>query len=155
MPNSTFMSSLDILIACIKIFNSFSYLAKSLMVIMYLKWLIFSWNLLSLYPYEQFLSMWLSGITSITKLILLEPRWNITQWFFASVKLFPLAINSSLQVFMVFSIKLMNSSDILYILRQCIIQLCGTKSYASLFHPCHYQILPSCITLVEDVLIHI
>ena len=40
------------------------------------------------------------------------------------------AINSTLQIFMIFSIKFMTSCDILYILRQSIIQLCETISYA-------------------------
>ena len=57
---------------------------------------------------------------------------KIGLWIFASAKLLPPAVNSTLQVFMVFSIKFMTSSDILYILRQFIIQLCGTISYGFL-----------------------
>ena len=56
--------------------------------------------------------------------------WNIPRWIFASAKLFRPAINSTLQAFIIFLIKLMSSSDILHILRQFIIQLCGTISYA-------------------------
>ena len=46
---------------------------------------------------------------------------KISLWSFASDKLLPPAVNSTLQVFLVFSIKFMTSSDILYILRQFII----------------------------------
>ena len=42
----------------------------------------------------------------------------IPLWIFASGKLLPPTVNSTLQVFMVFSIKFMTSSDILYILMQ-------------------------------------
>ena len=59
---------------------------------------------------------------------------KIPLWIFASAKLLPPAVNSTLQVFMVLSIKIMTSCDILYILRQFIIQLCGTISYAFYNH---------------------
>ena len=39
--------------------------------------------------------------------------WNIPLWIFASAKLLPPAVNSTLRVFMLFSIKFMTSSDIL------------------------------------------
>ena len=67
---------------------------------MYIKWLTFSCDLPSLYPAVHLLSMWLSGIIS------------------------------TLQVFIVLSMKFMILSDILYICRLIIIQLCGTISYA-------------------------
>ena len=54
--------------------------------------------------------------------------WKIPLWVFASAKLFPPAVNSTLQVYMVFSMKFMTSCDILYILKQFIIQLCGIIS---------------------------
>ena len=66
MPNSIPLSKLYILIACIRISNSFSYLENSLMSYMYMRWLTFSCELLSLYPAVHFLSMWLSGIITIT-----------------------------------------------------------------------------------------
>ena len=47
---------------CISVFSSFSFFAMSSM---YLKWLIFSCNLLSLYLAVQFLCMWFSGIVPI------------------------------------------------------------------------------------------
>ena len=56
--------------------------------------------------------------------------WKIPLWIFVSAKLFLPAVNSTLQVFMVFSMKFM--TYILYILRHFIIQLCGTMSYAFL-----------------------
>ena len=58
--------------------------------------------------------------------------WKIPFRIFVSAKLIPLAANSTLQVCMVFSMKFMTSCDILYILRQCIIQLCGSISFAFL-----------------------
>ena len=43
-------------------FQIFFIFANSLMSSMYIRWLIFSYDLLSLYPAAHFLSMWLSGI---------------------------------------------------------------------------------------------
>ena len=57
---------------------------------------------------------------------------KIPLWIFASANLLPPAVSSTLQVFIVLSMKFMTSSDILYILRLFIIQLCGTISYAFL-----------------------
>ena len=96
---------------------------------MYIKRLIFSCDPLSLYPAVHFLSMWLSGITAImnSKGDSASP-WKIPLWIFVSAKLHPPAVSSTIQVFMVFSMKFMTSCDILYILRQCIVQFCGTIS---------------------------
>ena len=58
-----------------------------------------------------------------------SPR-KIPFWIFVSAKLFPPAVNFTLNVFMVFSIKFMTSCDILNILRLFIIQFCGTISFA-------------------------
>ena len=64
----------------------------------------------------HFLNLWLSGIIAfINNNGDSASPWNICLWIFASAKLFPPTINSILQVFMVFSIKFMSSSDILYI----------------------------------------
>ena len=115
-----------ILTACIKVFNSFSFFAKSLMPPMQIRLSIFSCNLLSLYPPIHFLSVWLSGIIAITSSDSASP-WNMRLWIFASAKLHPSAGNSTLQVSMVFSMKFMTSSDIF--LREFIIQLFGTISY--------------------------
>ena len=97
---------------------------------MYVRWFTFSCDLVSLYPAVHFLSMWLSGIIAIidSNGDIASP-WNIPLWIFASTKLFPPGVNSTLQVFMVSSIKFTTSSDILYILRQFIIQLCGAILY--------------------------
>ena len=57
---------------------------------------------------------------------------NIPLWIFVSAKLLPPAVNSTFQVFLVFSIVFMTSCDILYILGHFIIQLYGTISYAFL-----------------------
>ena len=107
-------------------FQFFSFFANSFMSSMYIRWLIFSCDLLSLYPSVHFLSKWLSDIIAIINSNgdSASP-WNIPLWIFASAQLFLPAVNSTLQVFMFFSIKFMSSSDILYILRQLIIQLCG------------------------------
>ena len=96
----------------------------------YIRGLIFSWDLVSLYSPVPFLNMWLSGIIAI---------WNrngdntsprkILLRISVPAKLFPLAINSTLQFLIVSSINLMTLSDILYILRQFIILLCWTVSY--------------------------
>ena len=58
--------------------------------------------------------------------------WNIPRSQFASAKFFPPAVNSTLQVFMVFMIKFMTSSDILYIWGSLLSSLAG---------PCHVPLL--------------
>ena len=75
------------------------------------------------------LRMWLSGIIAITNSNgdSASP-WNMPLWIFTSAKIFPSAVNSTLQVSVFFSINFMTSSGILYILRQCNIQLWGTIS---------------------------
>ena len=71
-------------------------------------------NLLSLYLAVHFLRMWLSDIMVITNSIGdSTSSWNMSLWIFTSTKLFPPAVNSTLQVSMVFSI---NWSDFSYIL---------------------------------------
>ena len=115
MPNSIPIFWMNILTACIKgsIFFFFSFFANSLISSMYIRWLIFSYDLLSLYTAVKFLHIWLSGIIAIMNSNgdSASPC-NIPLWIFASPKLFPPAIDSSLQVFMVFSIKFMTSSAI-------------------------------------------
>ena len=90
----------------------------------------FSCDLWSLYPPVHFLSKWFRDIIAITNSNghSVSP-WKILLWIFTSVKLFPLAVSSTLQFFIISSINLMISSDILYILRQSIIQLCGTMPF--------------------------
>ena len=97
---------------------------------MYIRWLIFSYDLLSLYPAVHILSMWLSGIIASNG-DGVSP-WKISLWMFDSAKIFPPVVNSIFQVFMVFLMKFMTSSDILYILRLFIIQLFRNISYAFL-----------------------
>ena len=123
------MSWLYILIACIRVSNSFSFFANSLMSSMYIRLWIFSCDFVGLYPAVHFLSMWLSGIIAITNSNGNSASpWNIPLWIFASAKLFLSAVNSTFWIFLVYSIKFMTSSYILDILRQFIIQLCGTMS---------------------------
>ena len=139
MRNSIPMSWLHILTTCIRVSNSFSFFTKSLMSSMYMRWLIFSCYLLSLYPSMHFLSMWLRSIIVITNSNGgRASTWNIPLWIFASTKIL-LTVNSTLQVSMVFSINFMTSSDILYILRQFIIQLFRTISYVFLYY--YYYLL--------------
>ena len=55
---------------------------------MYIKWLIFTCDLLSFYPAVHFLKMWLSGIMAITynNGDGASP-WNMPFWIFTSAKL--------------------------------------------------------------------
>ena len=117
MPYFIPMFWLYILTAFIRVSYSFSFLANSLISSMYIRLLIFSSDLLSLYPLVHFMKMWLSGIIAIinSESDSTSP-WNITLWIFASAKLYSSAVNSTLQVFTVFSIMFMTSSNILYIL---------------------------------------
>ena len=62
MSDSIPMSWLYILTARFRVFNSFPFLANSLMSSMYIMPLILSCDLQSFYPAVNFLSMWLSGI---------------------------------------------------------------------------------------------
>ena len=59
---------------------------------MYIKWLIFSSDLLSLYLAVHFLNMWLSGILAIMNINgdRASP-WKIPLWIFALTKLLPYA----------------------------------------------------------------
>ena len=63
---------------------------------MYIRWLIFSCNLLSLYPAGYFLSMWLSGIIAIMNSNgdSASP-WKIPLWAFASAKLLSVCFGMS------------------------------------------------------------
>ena len=129
MTNSLPISWLYILTACIRVSSSFSYFANSLTSSLYIRWLFFYCVLLSLYPAVRFLSMWISGIMAIMNGNGgRESPGKIPLWIFLSAKLLLSAVNSTLQVFMVFSIEFMTSCGILYILRQFIIQLCMTIS---------------------------
>ena len=119
MPNSISISWLYIPTVCIRVSNSFSFWAKSLMSI-YIKWLIFSCDLLSLYPAMHFLRIWLSGNMVTTNYHGDSvSTWNIPLCIFTSSKLCPLAVNSTHQVCMVFSVNCTIWSSILYILRRC------------------------------------
>ena len=133
MLNSISMSWLYILIVCIRVSNSFSFLANSFMQSLYIRWLIFSCDLVSWYLSVHFLSMWLIGIIAVISIKGdSESPLKIPLRIFTSVKLFLAAVNSTFQFSMVFSINSTTSPDILYILKQSIIQLCEAKSYAFL-----------------------
>ena len=97
MLNSIPMSWLYIITVCIRVSKSFSFLANSLISSMYIRWLIFSCDLLSLYPSVYFLGMCLSGIIAIiNRNGNRTSPWNILPWIFASAKLFSPAVNSTL-----------------------------------------------------------
>ena len=130
IPNSILMSWLYILTACIRVSNSFSFSPT----VWCRPCTLGNWFFPTIYclcPAVHFLSMWFSGIiTIINSHGDSASPWSIPLRIFASALLFPSAVNSTFQVFIDFSIKFTTSSDILYILRQLIIQLCGTISYA-------------------------
>ena len=73
---------LYILTGCIRVSNSFLFFAFNVMSFMYIRWLIFSCDLQSLYPAVHFLSMWLSGIITIINSNgdSVSP-WNVFFWF--------------------------------------------------------------------------
>ena len=93
--------------------------------------LIFSSDLRSLYPHVHFVSLWLSGVIDIKNNNGdSASHWNIPLWIFTSGKVFSPAVSSTLQFFVVSSINLTTSLNILYMFWQSIIQLCGTISYS-------------------------
>ena len=72
---------------------------------MCIKWLIFSGDLLSLYPAVHLLKMWLSGIMAITNSNSDSASpWNMPLWIFTSANLCRPVVVSALHVCMVFSI---------------------------------------------------
>ena len=94
---------------------------------------MFSCDLLSLYPAVHFLNIRLSVIMTIMNSNDEgESPWKLTFWICALPQSLRAAVNSTLQVLGVFSIKFMSSFDILYIFRQFVIKLWGTISYAFL-----------------------
>ena len=69
MPNSILMSWLHIPTTCIRVSNPFFFLANNLMSSIYIRWLIFSYNLLSLYtPMYFWVCYW--GASSVLKIVM-------------------------------------------------------------------------------------
>ena len=130
MPNPIPISWLNYHTVCIRVSNSFSFLVKSLISSMYVKWLNYACDLLCLYLAVHFQRMWLNGIMAITNSNgdSASP-WNMPLWVFTSAQLFPPTVNSTLQICMIFSINCTTWPSILYIFRQ-FIQLLGTISLA-------------------------
>ena len=128
------MYSLYILTACIRIsIFFFSFLVNSLISFIYIKWLIFSCDLVSLYRPVHFLSMWFSGIIAITNSNDDSASlWKIAFWILTSTKFFPSSCQFYFQVFHDFLNKFYDSVGILYSLILSFIQLCGTISHAFL-----------------------
>ena len=71
---------------------------------MYIRWLLFSFDLLSLYSAVHFLSMWFSGIMAIMNIRgdSASP-WKIPLWIFVSAKPFLPAVNLNSSVFNILS----------------------------------------------------
>ena len=93
------MSWLYILTVCIRVSSSFSFFANILISSLYIRWLIFSCNLLSFHPAMHVLSMWLNGIMGImNSKCYSAPPWKIPLWIFVSAKLLPPAVRCTLQV---------------------------------------------------------
>ena len=109
MPNSIPMTWQYILTDCFTVSCSFSFLANGLISSMYIRWLIFSCDLQSLYPPAHFLSVCLSGIIAITNSKdKSKSPWKVPLGIFTSGKLFFPAVFSTFLFFMVFSIKLIS-----------------------------------------------
>ena len=138
----------------------FNFFANSLMPSMEIGVWFFSCYLWSSYQPVHFLSMWLSGINTITKSNgdSASP-WKMPLWIFIFAKLFPPVVSSALQFF----INFMTLSDILWILRQSIIQNWVTILYAvfsqstllllfSVSFCCPWGCVDQCIV---DVLFHL
>ena len=123
MPNSILISWLYILTDSIRVSNTFSFLANSLTLSLYIKW--FGLFL----GFTEFVSGcdWVASSLLETVMVIVNLSGICLSGSFA--KLFLPAFNSSLQVSMVFSINFITSSSILYILRQCDIQLWGPYYY--------------------------
>ena len=77
--------------------------------------------------------MWLSGNLAITNSNCdSASHWNMPRWIFTFADLFPRVVNCTFSVSMAFLMNIMTSSGIIFILRQCNIQICGTISWAFL-----------------------
>ena len=146
-----------ILIVFIMVCNSFFIFCNILLSSMYMKWLIFSCDLVGFYLPVHFLSMWISGIIAITNNN--DDRKssrNIPPWIFSFAKLFPPVVTSTFQFFVVSGRKFIILSDILYILTQSIILLCRTISYTLLLSICAVAtFFRFGFSLLENVLINV
>ena len=116
MPNSIPTCWLYILTGCVRVCNSLSFFENSLISSMNVMWLIFSCTLVSFYPTVHYLIMFLSDIIAfINSNGCIAYPWNISLWIFSLANFFSPPVNSTFQVFMVYSINFMTSSDILFI----------------------------------------
>ena len=127
LPNSITMSWLYILRVCILVSNYRSVFANILMSSIYMRWLIFSCNLVSLYLLVYFPNMWLNGIITITNINGdgVSP-WKIILWILTSAKLFSPADHLTVPVSMVFLMNFMTVLDILNIFWLRIIHFRGS-----------------------------
>ena len=114
---------------------------------MYIKWLIFSCDLLSLYPAVHFLRMWLSGIIVVMHLPAI--------YFFGSLPLliFVLLLSIPLSRFAWSTVRF---GQVFYTFWDSVVSSLG-GSHRKLFavDPSHCQIFLSRFTFVEDILIYI
>ena len=105
---------------------------NSLMLSMYIRWLTFSLDLVSLHAPVHFLSMWFIDIGITNSNGDSAFPWKIPFSIFSSAELLPSAVSSTLHFFRVLSKNLMTSLYILYNLTQSIMQFCRTIMYAFL-----------------------
>ena len=98
LANSTLMFWLYIVTACVRFWNCFSFLAHSLMSSMYIRWLIFSCNLIRLYPSVHFQNMWVtSSLSQIVMVITHLPGIYVSE--FSTLLIFFLLLSAPLSSF--------------------------------------------------------
>ena len=102
---------------------------------MHIRWLIFFFQSVNMYPLTHFQGIGLGGIIVITQSNAdsASPR-KIALLIFTLAKIFPPTVNSTLQFSIVISVNFMSLSDIFYILKQFVIQFCVTIMYAFCCH---------------------
>ena len=104
--NSIPILALYVLTARIRVFNSFSFFANSLMSSVYIKWLIFSYDLWSWYPPVHYPKCVIfSSIAISNSNGDIASPWKILLWIWTSVKLF-LLLSVRLSSFSCFFYKL-------------------------------------------------
>ena len=110
------ISILYILFVCIRVSDFFTFLANTLMSSMFVKWLVLMCfcKFVAACEFPKCVMECHLNYHDSTYI------YNISRWIFTLAKLSPLAVNYTLQFFIVFSIKFMNLTYILYILLQSI-----------------------------------
>ena len=152
MPNQ---SRLNILIVCIRVSYSFSFLTSSLMSSLYVRWVIFFLRVCKFITPVHFLSMGLSGIIAITSSYgESQSPWQIPLWIFYCSKVFPPAIKSTRQLFRVSMMSLMSLSNFCAFLDSLLSNFGGSYHWISFSQsPRHGNIFPYRFVPIENVLI--